>query len=369
MQYRNHLNKRNIWCILGLPFDALDMNSVIEKLHTAAINKTSCFISTPNLNFLVASHKTSEFKNSVINSDLNVVDGKPLIWVARLLNIPMPERVAGSNLIEELIENKNNNPPLKVFFFGGESNVAEIACNKLNAVNSGLKCVGSFNPGFGSIDEMSSKEVINKINQSNSDFVIVSLGAKKGQAWIERNRKDLDAPIISHLGAVINFIAGTIKRSPKLMQKLGLEWLWRIKEDPLLWKRYFFDGFSFIGLLLTRVLPLLVLINLFEKKMKKSESRLNVYEDNDSTCFELKGYWGDGNIDKINLSFESVLNSTTKLVNLNIEINSYIDAALIAKLLLLKNILADSNRVMIVKTKSRLVGKILKYNCCEYLLD
>ena len=169
---------------------------------------------------------------------MSVADGKPIVWLARLLNIPIPERVAGSDLIEELIKNRTEHKILKVFFFGGEDGIAEAACEKLNSYNTGLKCVGSFNPGFGSIADMSSSEIIDQINQSNADFIIVSLGAKKGQAWIEKNRKNLNAPIISHLGAVVNFIAGTVSRSPKILQKSGLEWLWRIKEEPMLWKRY-----------------------------------------------------------------------------------------------------------------------------------
>ena len=261
---------RNVWCIQGLPFDLTNIHDAINKLHHAAVNKTPCFISTPNLNFLIESQKDTQFKDSVINSDLSVVDGKPLIWIARLLKIPIRERVAGSDLIEELIKNKAGHKPLKVFFFGGEQGIGELACRKLNAINSGLQCVGNLNPGFGSIEDMSSIEIIDEINQSDADFIIVSLGAKKGQAWIERNRRELNAPIISHLGAVINFIAGTVNRSPKIFQNMGLEWLWRIKEEPALWKRYFFDGISFIYLFTFKVIPL-ILLKLFTGSSREEQ--------------------------------------------------------------------------------------------------
>ena len=188
---------RDVWCILGLPFDAISMGDVVAKVHSSITNITPCFISTPNLNFLVASQNDDVFRNSVINSELSIVDGKPLLWVARLLGIPVHERVAGSDLIETLIKNSKGYKPLNVFFFGGQDGIAEIACNKLKSHVDGLQCVGSYNPGFGSIEEMSSDEIINIINQSNADFVIVSLGAKKGQAWIEENRDKLNAPVIS----------------------------------------------------------------------------------------------------------------------------------------------------------------------------
>lgn len=108
--------KRNIWCLLGLPFDAIDMNGAVDRVYEAVCTRKKCFISTPNLNFLMASQNDVEFRNSVINSDLSVADGKPIIWLARILNIPLPERVAGSDLIEVLIENKQKRKTIKVFF-------------------------------------------------------------------------------------------------------------------------------------------------------------------------------------------------------------------------------------------------------------
>jgi N-acetylglucosaminyldiphosphoundecaprenol N-acetyl-beta-D-mannosaminyltransferase len=102
---------------------------------------------------------------------------------------------------------------------------------------------------------MSGEETIARINASGADFVLVALGARKGQAWIERNRSRLAAPVISHLGAVVNFVAGTVNRAPRWMQRSGLEWLWRIREEPGLWRRYWNDGIAFLALLFGRVLP------------------------------------------------------------------------------------------------------------------
>jgi N-acetylglucosaminyldiphosphoundecaprenol N-acetyl-beta-D-mannosaminyltransferase len=95
-----------------------------------------------------------------------------------------------------------------------------------------------------------------QINSSEADFLVAALGAKKGQIWLHRNRDRLRVPIRAHLGATINFQAGAIKRAPYLMQKLGLEWLWRIKEEPSLFKRYWHDGRTLLRLLPTRILPL-----------------------------------------------------------------------------------------------------------------
>lgn len=355
---------RNVWCILGLPFDSINMKGAIDKVHASAINKTPCFISTPNLNFLIECQKDSEFRNSVINSDLSVVDGKPLVWMARLLNIPISERVAGSNLIEELIENKAGYKPLKIFFFGGEEGVGEIACKKLNASASGLRCVGNLNPGFGSIEEMSSGKIIDQINQSDADFIIVSLGAKKGQAWIEKNRKFLNAPIISHLGAVVNFIAGTVNRSPKFIQKIGLEWLWRIKEEPALWKRYFFDGVLFILLFIFKVIPLTFLIR-FRNKTKNIKPK--IFQNGNILNIELDGYCDSIKYIEIDQAINELYNFSGN-VEITLKKDSYVDLVFIARLQLLKNKLSLNDSELHIISKSRYSTKLFHYSCCDYLL-
>ena len=86
-----------------------------------------------------------------------------------------------------------------------------------------------------------------------ADFLAVSLGAKKGQLWLHRNHQRLTVPVRAHLGVTVNFQAGTVKRAPPRLRAWGLEWLWRIKEEPHLWRRYAHDGWVLLGLIFTRV--------------------------------------------------------------------------------------------------------------------
>jgi N-acetylglucosaminyldiphosphoundecaprenol N-acetyl-beta-D-mannosaminyltransferase len=243
--------------ILGLPFDAITMQEAIDRVRTAAKNRTPLFISTPNLNFLIASQKDQEFRESVVNSDLSLADGMPIIWLAKLLNLPIPERVAGSNLFEALRYQplKTGERPLKVYFFGGSDGIAQRACDAINQDSSSMVCCGYMSPGFGSLEEMSTSEIRQQINTSKADFLVVSLGAKKGQAWIERNRKHISIPVISHLGAVVNFVAGEVQRAPVWVQRTGLEWAWRILEEPSLWKRYLSDGAGLLILISRKIVP------------------------------------------------------------------------------------------------------------------
>ena len=357
---------RDIWCLLGLPFDAIDLETTVDKVHEAAKNKTPCFISTPNLNFLIASQKDGVFRDSVINSDISIADGKPLVWIARLLGIPIPERVAGSDLIETLIENKKGYKPLNIFFFGGEDGVAQLASEKLNSEKKGLRCVGFYNPGFGSLDDMSSTEIIDKINQSNADFIIVSLGAKKGQAWIGHNRSKLNATLISHLGAVVNFIAGNVSRAPKILQKTGFEWLWRIKEEPKLLSRYWNDGVALIQLIILKVLPLFHLINKF--KSFSTENKTKIIEMNGSVIFYCDGYYGyKNNLQTVKLFEKSILNSSN--VKIVLSDKSYIDSAFLGTLIQLRKQLNINGKSIYIESKSKTINKIIRHSCCDYFLE
>jgi N-acetylglucosaminyldiphosphoundecaprenol N-acetyl-beta-D-mannosaminyltransferase len=161
--------------------------------------------------------------------------------------------VAGSALFDKLLDHEG--PPITVFFYGGPPGAGQAASLALERRAGGLRCVGYEEAPYAPVEALSGDETIDRINHSGADFVIVALGAQKGQAWIERNRARLSAPVLCHLGAVINFAAGTVSRAPRALQAFGFEWLWRIKEEPALWRRYASDGLAFAAMLCQRVLP------------------------------------------------------------------------------------------------------------------
>ena len=262
--------KRNVWTVMGLPFDCTTEQETTDQLINAMLKEERCFFTTPNLNFAITAQNDSQFRDSVINSDWVVADGMPLIWIAKTLGIPLPERVAGSSVFDRLRrEYKNPDRPLRVVFFGGPDGTAAEAFKKIALDNSCMKVVGFYSPGFGSMDEMSDPDVIKQINQTEADLLIVALGAKRGQQWIELNRHKLNVPVISHLGAVINFVAGTVNRAPLWIQRSGLEWLWRIWEETSLFKRYWHDGLAFVKFYFNNIRPHKRII----KKQQKSPSK------------------------------------------------------------------------------------------------
>lgn len=248
---------RHVVSVLGLPFDVVTLEEAERRVREAVDRRQRLFVSTPNLNFVIAARTDAAFRRSVLDSDLSLADGMPIVWVARALGLPLRERVAGSDLFEAL-KRSSLRPAIKVFFFGGEAGAAEAAAEALNSAGGGLRCVGHLYPGFGSVEDMSAPQVIDAINAAAPDFVVVALGARKGQEWIQRNRHRLEAPVISHLGAVVNFQAERVRRAPRWAARAGAEWLWRILQEPALWRRYWSDGVAFLRLVLSEVVPLVL---------------------------------------------------------------------------------------------------------------
>ena len=240
---------RDVWAIFGMPIDNVSLDEAASLVEQAVETRTRLSFVTPNVNWMVRALKNDSAMRQIVNADLSLADGAPVVWLARQLGMPLTERVAGSDLFDRLrADTSENAKPIRIFFFGGRDGAAEAAHNALQDEQGRLIAAGWHNPGFGDVESMSSSEIRDKINAAKPDFVIVSLGAAKGQDWIEHNQSELEAPVIAHLGAVVDFVAGTIKRAPDWATRIGLEWVWRIIAEPSLWKRYWNDGKDLIGI-------------------------------------------------------------------------------------------------------------------------
>jgi len=241
---------RDIWCVLGLPIDLMTAPEAVQAIEIAARDRRPLSFVTPNVNFLVRAFADPEARRQIVDADLSLVDGAPLVAIGRLAGAPIRERCAGSDVFDALrLRAGFAGRRMRVFFFGGRDGAAEAASAAIEAENRGVHSAGFLNPGHGDLESMSRQEILDSINAADADFVLVSLGAAKGQAWIDRNRALLRAPVVAHLGAVVDFVAGTVARAPSPVRRLGLEWVWRVKEDPALWRRYWHDGIGLLSLL------------------------------------------------------------------------------------------------------------------------
>jgi N-acetylglucosaminyldiphosphoundecaprenol N-acetyl-beta-D-mannosaminyltransferase len=254
--FRDNLS-REVYGVLGIPIDALDLTSLLAMVRTAVAGNAPFLLSTPNVNFLMMSRVDSEFRESLLMSDACPVDGMPIVWISRLLGVSV-QKVSGCEIFDALRFRNGSDRPLNVFLFGGAEGLADTVSKKLNSEAEGMACVGAINPGFGSVADMSQTTVLDAINSSNADLLTVFLSAKKAQGWLLQNHRKLQVPFRAQFGATINLQAGTIKRAPERWRAWGFEWLWRIKEEPYLWRRYWSDGRGLLYLLMTCVLPLAI---------------------------------------------------------------------------------------------------------------
>lgn len=359
---------RNVYCVAGLPIDALDMNKAISVLRNAKFHNKSCFMTTPNTNFIALAHQDKQFLNSVIYSDLVIADGTPIIWMSKLLGIPIRHRVAGSNLFETLSQEKRRK--MKVYFLGGPDGVAEEASNRLNQHSTALTCVGHYSPGFGTIDDMSTPEIINNINISGADFLIVALGAKKGQAWILKNIHKIKIPLVSHLGAVINFEANRLKRAPLFIQELGFEWLWRIKEEPSLWRRYWNDGLYFLKLLFTTLLPLKCWLKCHRSRLASLEkqSQVTLVQTEDAVTMRVKGVVMDPVSAEIRTLFKQAA-SENKHFYLDLSEAAYVSFGFLGLFLLMKKSLDKLGKEVKIVRSNAEIRKVIHWNNLDYLVN
>lgn len=361
---------REVYGIFGIPIDAIDQVDVFRLIDSAAERVTPFLFSTPNLNFLIKSRSDSGFRNALLLSDLCPADGMPIIWLARLLGVPLRGRVSGADIFEGLKSRADLARPIKVFLFGGAEGVAATVSSLLNARPAGMQCVGTLCPGFGSVQHMSSDEIINTINATNADFLAVFLTAAKGQAWLLLNHHRLTIPVRAHLGATINFQAGTVRRAPAFMRKLGLEWLWRIKEEPYLWRRYWNDSLQLAVLFATSALPLAAI--LFWSRLAGSDrAPLQVVARTESHASLTLRFAGAATAQSIKAAISEFSNALKFHRHLILDFSevSMVDARFFGVLLMARRQIHQRDGVLEITGASPRVAKIFRLNGFEFLLN
>jgi N-acetylglucosaminyldiphosphoundecaprenol N-acetyl-beta-D-mannosaminyltransferase len=357
---------RKIWCILGLPFDELNFKNTLNLINLYIQKNKQGVISTLNVNFVINALKNSSFKESVLQGELNIIDSMPILWTAKFLGFPYKETVTGSSLIQYLHSNKNKNK-YSIFWFGGKEGAAKKASIKTKNHQS-LKLAGYYNPGFGPVKKLSNEKIIEKINQNKPNLLLLALGAKKGASWINCNKNKLNANIISHIGAAMNFISEDIKRAPKWMQKYGLEWLWRIKEEPKLWKRYFNDGLILIKLFFQCILPYkLFIIKNKKYYLIKEDPVINIKENKSKILIKIKGICNNLNLDMIKNNCKKVILKNKDII-IDFYETKYIDNSFLGILFLLIKYQKINNKRLEIKNLNKKLKRIFKLSLLKDLI-
>jgi N-acetylglucosaminyldiphosphoundecaprenol N-acetyl-beta-D-mannosaminyltransferase len=357
---------RAVYVLLGIPFDAVSKQEAVARLRNAMASHEDCLWVTPNVNFVSAAVTDTAFRASVLKAHLSTVDGMPLVWLARFMGIPLLERVSGSDVFDSLIEGHQKDSINTVFLFGGENGAAQAAHNELNSRGGPMRSVGWLSPGHGSVTDLSRPEDLTAIRNAHPDFLLVSLGAVKGQLWIDRNWKATGAPVISHLGAVLNFLAKRVDRAPRWIQRAGFEWLWRIFQEKSLWRRYYNDA-KVTCTLLRKSIPL---YNKLRKKwgelVDSHPPRIMEQRDDTTSVWILKGIFTTDGLSQLRKMCAD-LNQRPKNLVIDVSQVAWLDSAAMGVLVLLHSHQNQVNQT--ISWRGSNAYDIFSAHCCEYVLN
>jgi len=234
--------------MFGLPFRASTLDESARGIINAAVARRKALVVTPNVDHVVMLHRDREMRAIYESAEFLFADGMPLVWLSKLLPGPaLPERVTGADLLVRICELAPSSG-LRLFFLGGLRGVARQAAVRLMGRIPGLNVVGTYCPPFGfETDEEETERIIKQCNARRPDLLFVGVGAPKQEKWSVRNMARLDVGPIICCGASFDFPAGIISRAPVLLQRSGLEWLWRLFQEPRrLWKRYLLRDPAFV---------------------------------------------------------------------------------------------------------------------------
>lgn len=234
---------------LNVEVDNLNMTEAIEAIEGLILKRKNSYVITPNVDHIVKIENDKEFKDIYDNADLILTDGMPLVWISRLLKTPIKEKVSGSDLFP-LTCKMASEKGYKVFLLGAKEGVAAKAAENLKRKYNNLNICGMYSPYIGfEKDPEEIKNIIKIVNQAKPDIIAVGLGAPKQEKFIYKFKDKLNVPVALAIGASIDFEAGVVKRAPRWMQERGLEWLYRLIQEPRrMAKRYLVDDIKIISL-------------------------------------------------------------------------------------------------------------------------
>lgn len=236
----------------GIRLDALTERGCVDHLMRELAAGRGGWVITPNLDHMRRAETDAAFRQMLAEADVVVADGMPLIWASRLQGTPLPERVAGSSLVWSVAEAAAK-AGRSLYLLGGDPGAAEQAAVVLSKRYTDLKIVGTDCPEVG-FDKQPGRidEVVQKMLEAGPDIVYVGLGSPKQERLIRQVRVRLPHVWWLGVGISLSFIAGDVRRAPGWVQKLGLEWVHRLAQEPgRLAKRYLVHGLPFAARLLT----------------------------------------------------------------------------------------------------------------------
>lgn len=230
--------------IAYLKFDDLSEEELIFQLEKSIVEKNKSVVSTINLDGMRICYKDSDLRKKINDADFVTIDGKPVLWIAKLCGKKKyKHKISGSDLTPKILKLANDKG-YSVTIFGGKEGVADKAKKNIIKEYPNICVKKTICPNFGfEKDETLTDKYIFEINESQADIYLMCTGFPKTERFVFENMEKFENGLYLNVGATVDFIAGNIKRAPSWMQKCGLEWLYRLTHDfKRLFKRYWLDG-------------------------------------------------------------------------------------------------------------------------------
>ncbi|MGI8933581.1 MAG: WecB/TagA/CpsF family glycosyltransferase [Phormidesmis sp.] len=233
-QFKSSLPTQNV---TGFPISALSFDGQVSVIMQWAIARLSRVVCVSNVHMLMEGHWQREFARVLINADLLTPDGMPLAWMTGLMKGQPQDRVAGMDLMLALCKQAQETG-VSIFCLGSTPEVLETIRQKLAKDFPDLQVVGMVSPPFRALSKEEDAAIARQINESGAGLVFVSLGCPKQERWMGEHRGQVQAVMVG-LGGAFSVYVGEKKWAPVWVRKYGLEWCYRLKQEPgRLWKRY-----------------------------------------------------------------------------------------------------------------------------------
>jgi N-acetylglucosaminyldiphosphoundecaprenol N-acetyl-beta-D-mannosaminyltransferase len=232
--------------LFGIRIDNLDREGVLKALESLIASGRPSLVVTPNAHHLDVLRWDAEFLAAYRGASLVIADSVPFVWASVLLRRRLKARVAGSDILPAFCPIAARKG-YRLFFLGAGPGVASRASEILSGENPGLIVCGIYSPPFGfEKDAGENEKIIKLVRESRPDMLFVGMGSPKSEKWAWKHLEELGVPAVLCTGAAFDFVSGSKKRAPLLMQKIGLEWLFRLIQEPgRLWKRYLVGNLRF----------------------------------------------------------------------------------------------------------------------------
>ncbi len=228
--------------------DEVTFAGALDAIGTLVEARHGGYVLTPNVDHVVLAEVEPALKAAYAEAALSLADGMPILWASRLLGRPLPAKVSGSDLVEPLLALAASRG-WSVYLLGGAPGVGEKAAAVLRARLPALRIAGVDAPRIAAPDDAEAAAAADRIRAAHPDLVLVALGCPKQELWIHHHAARLGPAVALGIGASLDFVAGVVRRAPRWVSRLGLEWFYRLVHEPRrLWRRYLVRDPKFLGI-------------------------------------------------------------------------------------------------------------------------